>query len=66
MAKNRNKKKNADKTPMDTAEVIVSDTPQAMDTSESVAGVSDSVASVKYVIQSTCSSEEARKLVREQ
>ncbi|KNA17330.1 hypothetical protein SOVF_080900 [Spinacia oleracea] len=43
MAKNRNKKKNADKAPMDTTETTVTDLPQAMDTSESAARVSNSL-----------------------
>ncbi|KMS98354.1 hypothetical protein BVRB_4g093120 [Beta vulgaris subsp. vulgaris] len=42
MAKNRNKKKNSDQAPMDTTERTISNLPQAMDTSESVAGGSNS------------------------
>nr|POE57287.1 hypothetical protein CFP56_35146 [Quercus suber] len=47
MAKNRNKKKRNAAVSMDTTEVIVSDIPQAMDTSESVAKNSASAAHVK-------------------
>ncbi|XP_050247374.1 uncharacterized protein LOC126694886 [Quercus robur] len=49
MAKNRNKKKRNAADSMDTTEVNVSDIPQAMDTSESVAKISASAAHVKKV-----------------
>ncbi|KAL9236380.1 hypothetical protein vseg_011059 [Gypsophila vaccaria] len=53
MAKNRNKKSKdkSGKSPMDTSEVTASDLPQAMDTSETVAGGNSLNRKVKKGIQ---------------